>query len=371
MHKGEEHSLTLASISVRKKDRILEGSLHCPNADCRLEYPIIDGIPLLLPDLRAYVADNIASITARSDLSAEIESILGDCLGPNSAFDITRQHLSSYAWDNYGDLDPAEAPNGPAAPNGVGRCLHAGLEPIETRLEQPILDIGCALGRSSFELAAGSSQLVLGIDTNFPMLKLAQRILAEQRLSYPRRRIGVVYDRREFEINLPAMDQVDFWACSGMSLPFRANRFGLAVGLQVLDSVGSPLGLLSAIADVLLPGGSAVLATPYDWSPAVTPVEAWIGGHSQRSETTGSAEPLLKALLTPGRHPQSIDGLFLRAEIPHFPWHTRIHDRSTMLYDTHIVVAEAVEQQLSCQSALDTRGPGPRSARNCAGSDRT
>lgn len=358
MHRGEEHLLTLASIRARQKDRILEGSLHCSNADCRIEYPIIDGIPLLFPDLRGYVADNLGSITARADLSAESESILGDCLGPNSAFDIIRQHLSSYAWDNYGDLDPAEAATGLVAPNGVGRCLHAALEQIETRLDQPILDIGCALGRSSFELAASTSQLVLGIDTNFPMLKLAQCILAERKLSYPRRRIGIVYDRREFEINLPAMDQVDFWACSGMSLPFRANSFGLAAGLQVLDSVGSPLGLLSAIADVLLPGGSTVLATPYDWSPAVTPVEAWIGGHSQRSATLGSAEPLLRALLTPGAHPQSIDGLSLRAEIAHCPWHTRIHDRSTVLYDTHIVVAEALSN--ARQRAQDARSPGYR-----------
>lgn len=341
LHKAQEHPLTLARIAARSGDAVIEGTLHCTDSDCRLEYPIIDGVPLLLPDIRRYIADNIGHLTARSDLSAETESIVGDCLGPNSHFDITRQHLSSYAWDNYGDLDPAEATNGPAAPNGVGRCLHAGLEQIETRLDQPILDIGCALGRSSFELAASSSQLVLGIDTNFSMLKLAQRILGERKLSYPRRRIGIVYDRREFDIDLPAMEQVDFWACSGLSLPFRSNSFGLVVGLQVLDSVGSPLELLSSVADVLQPGGSTVLATPYDWSPAVTPVEAWIGGHSQRSATRGSAEPLLRSLLTPEAHPQSIEGLILRKEIPHFPWHTRIHDRSTMIYDTQIVVAEA------------------------------
>ena len=335
----------LASIATRRSETIIEGSLHCSNGDCRLEYPIIDGIPLLFPDLRGYITDNLFHVSARSDLSAENESIIGDCLGPNSPFDITRQHLSSYAWDNYGDLDPAEATNGPAVPNGVGRCLHAGLERVETRIDLPILDIGCALGRSSFELAAGSSQFVLGIDTNFSMLKWAQRILAERKLSYPRRRIGIVYDRREFAIDLPGMEQVDFWACSGLSLPFRSNRFGLTVGLQVLDSVSSPHGLLSSIADVLQPGGSAVLATPYDWSAAVTPIEAWIGGHSQRSTTQGAAEPLLRSLLTPDAHPHSIDGLVLRAEIPHFPWHTRIHDRGTMLYDTQIVVAEAVEQR--------------------------
>jgi SAM-dependent methyltransferase len=128
-----------------------------------------------------------------------------------------------------------------------------------------------------------------------------------------------------------------------MSLPFKSGSFGLAVALQVLDSVSSPLALLGAIADVLPPGGSALLASPYDWSAAATPMEAWIGGHSQRSTTRGAAEPLLRSLLTPGGHPHAVDGLVLRREIPRFPWHTRIHDRSTMLYDTHIVVAEATD----------------------------
>ncbi len=241
-----------------------------------------------------------------------------------------------------GDLDPAEIPNGPAQPNRVGRCLHAGLERVAARLDQPILDIGCAVGRSTFELAETSTELVLGIDTNFSMLRLAQQVLSDRKLRYPRRRIGIVYDRREFAVDFPAMEQVDFWACSGLSLPFQSNRFGLVVGLQVLDSVGSPHGLLSAIADVLHLGGSTILASPYDWSPAATPLEAWIGGHSQRSTTRGAAEPLLRSLLTPGAHPHSIDGLILRDEILHFPWHTRIHDRSIMIYDTHIVVAEAV-----------------------------
>lgn len=333
----------LASIAVRDADTVLEGSLHCPNAECRLEYPIIDGIPLLFPDIRRYIDDNIGHLTARADLAAETESILGDCLGPNSAFDITRQHLSAYAWDNYGDLDPEEPGDGPVRPNGVGRCLHAGLARVARRPDRPVLDIGCAVGRSSFELAQTTSQLVLGIDANVAMLRVAQQVLRQRSLRYPRRRIGIVYDRREFPVDFPAMERVDFWAASGMSLPFRADGFGLAVALQVLDSVNSPHALLTAIAEALVPGGSAVLASPYDWSPGVTPIEAWIGGHSQRGVTRGAAEPLLRSLLAPDGHPQSVSGLVLRDEVLHFPWHTRIHDRSTTLYDTHILIAEAVD----------------------------
>ena len=45
--------------------------------------------------------------------------------------------------------------------------------------------------------------------------------------------------------------------------------------------------------------GGLVLTTPYDWSAAV-PVDAWLGGHSQRGPHQGSSEPILRGLLTPG-----------------------------------------------------------------------
>lgn len=339
----DEHPLSLAVITARDGDDILEGSLHCTAEHCRLEYPIIDGIPLLLPEPRQFIADNIEHLTARADLSALTESILGDCLGPHSGFDITRQHLSSYSWDGYADLDPEESDDTPVQPNGVGRCLHAGLERITERLKAPVLDIGCAVGRSSFELAQSSEALILGVDTNISMLRHARSVLRHRRLRYPRRRIGIVYDRREFEVEFSGMERVDFWACNGMALPFKDRDFGLVSALQVLDSVSSPHSLLLAIASALRIGGSAIFATPYDWSPAVTPLESWIGGHSQRGVTGGAAEPLLRALLTAGAHPLSIAGLALRDEITHFPWHTRLHDRSVMLYDVHIWIAEAVQ----------------------------
>jgi len=52
-------TLKLAKIASRQGDTVIEEILHCQNANCRLEYPIIDGIPLLFPDIRSYIADNI------------------------------------------------------------------------------------------------------------------------------------------------------------------------------------------------------------------------------------------------------------------------------------------------------------------------
>ena len=106
-------------------------------------------------------------------------------------------------------------------------------------------------------------------------------------------------------------------------------------------SAASPTDVLRSLSRCLVVGGRAALACPYDWSPGATPVEAWIGGHSQRGPDKGAAEPLLRALLTPGAHPQSVDGLIIAGEIEGLPWLTRLHERSTVNYSTHVVAVRA------------------------------
>jgi hypothetical protein len=53
----------------------------------------------------------------------------------------------------------------------------------------------------------------------------------------------------------------------------------------------------------------------------------------------GAAEPVLRALLTPGGHPASVPGLLLVAEQAGLPWRVRLHDHATMDYRVHLVVA--------------------------------
>ncbi len=304
---------------------------------CQREYPIIDGIPLLVPALRAYVSQNIFPILRRPDFSEAIESILGDCCGPGSALDQTRQHLSSYAWGHYSDLDPLET-KGPKL--SLLELLELGLTLAGPSNPGPILDAGCSVGRSSFELADRGEQLVLGIDMSFSMLQVASRVLRTGEVHYPRRRVGLVYDQRTFPVHFKRPDLVDFWVCDALAPPFPKAAFSLVTSLNLLDCVSSPHEHLVAIANSLVFGGRAILCTPYDWSPGATPIEGWIGGHSQRGPQAGDSAAALRALLTPNAHPASINQLELLADAGSLPWRVRLHDRSIIEYATHLVVAE-------------------------------
>lgn len=335
---GQRFPLELGSISKKIHDTVLEGVLVCSNRECLSEYPIIDGVPIMVADLRNYVSQNIIPIMSRRDLSETLESLLDDCYGPGSAFDSNRQHVSTYAFDHYGDLDPAERENSTVIPGSILDLLKQGLSKIEERVDGPVIDLGCAVGRTSFELAKTVDDIVLGIDMHFAMLRTAATILHEGRVVYPRRRVGITFEKREFTAALEGASKVDFWLCDATCLPLDDVTFSLAASLNVLDCVQSPYDHLKEIGRILKPNGAALVSSPYDWNVNATPVEAWLGGHSQRSENHGASETMIRSLLAGGEHPHIIQELELVSESESVPWTLRLHDRSSMNYLAHLLV---------------------------------
>lgn len=314
---------------------MLQGLLLCPG--CMREFPIIDGIPVIVPDVRTYIQASALQIHWRDDLPSALASLIGDCCGSGSAYEITRYYLSTYAWGHYHDLDPEEPSDAP--PSLLG-ALDAALDaagPIPSGL---VLDLGCSVGRSSMHLAAKTDNPVLGLDLNFSMLRTARRA-ARGEVLYPLRRGGLVYNQRRFPVSIPGADRVDFWAADATCLPLSAGRFSAVSSLNLLDCVGSPYDHLSEISRVLAEGGRAWVGCPYDWSSSATEPGYWLGGHSQRTPLGGDSPAMLRSLLTPGALPHSLDRLHILAELEGVPWTVRLHDRSRMLYDLHLVVATA------------------------------
>ena len=80
---------------------IREGVLVCPTTVCQREHPIIDGIPIIVPDIAQFVRDNESHLLARDDLSTFTAGMFADCLGGDSTLSYTRSVLSSYAYGHY------------------------------------------------------------------------------------------------------------------------------------------------------------------------------------------------------------------------------------------------------------------------------
>lgn len=329
---GVDASLHLSTVEVEHGGDVDAGILSC--TACGTEYPILDGIPVLVPDLARYVQDNLFYLLARHELPPAVTGVIGDAAGPGIAFDAIRQHLSTYAWDHWGDQDPAEMSGGAGngdGPAAVARALALGLDLLGPDLaDGPVLDFGCGAGRSVAELASRTGRPVLGVDLSVPLARFARRALFERRITYDRRRVGLAYDRRRFDIatGWPA-GAADVWLCDILALPFRAKTFALVTGLNVLDCLTDPAAGIGAVADVLKLGGGAVLCTPFDWSGNVTPQSAWLGG---RTRGESHAEAALAHLMAK-------DGTWQNIRTGEVAWHVRLHDRARVSYSAHLAVA--------------------------------
>lgn len=334
--------LTLASTARRKNCVIFEGTLTCTNPHCGITYPIIDGIPIIVPDLPKFLNDSLYAITVRQDLSELSEAILGEAAGPGAVFNNNRHYLGTYGWDHYGDFAP-ESREATATqnwqPGSIVSCLNRGLELFRDGVEAPVLDVGCAAGRSALELAARSQGLVLGIDLNILALRLAQRVLHEGRVMYPLKQLGIVYARREYPVQFAHSGRVDFWACDGLALPFLPAVFTFANALNVLDQVSAPLQLLNSMSESLQAGGKALIATPHDWAAPI-PMKNWLGGRSPLGAHNADGPEALRTVIGAESSHPSLRQLRLVGEVEHHPWHVRVHNRRTAVYDTQILACE-------------------------------
>ncbi len=346
-----ENRLEIYQVLKQDDGDIDQGILTCTHPQCRCEYPIIDGVPVIVADIRHYVTHSAYPIIRRNDLSESLESLIGDCMGPGSVNDLMRQHLSSYGYDHYEGMDsgasvtddrakrdgPADGVPGPGACAGL---MLRNLEGMNAASSGPIIDLGCSVGRTTFEVARYFKELTLGIDLNFNMIKAAASVLKTGFFSYPKRKTGMVYEQRCIKTPFKAEKNVDFWACDVLNLPFSRNQFGFAVSMNLLDCVSEPFSYLQEVERILKPGGQGLMSTPYDWNTNAVPVENWLGGHSQRAESGGRSEVMIRSLFAGGSHSHALKQLGLVYEKENQPWPVRVHERSTMQYLVHVMGIE-------------------------------
>ncbi len=193
----------------------------------------------------------------------------------------------------------AEAePEGKRCSNGTQGCVYAATE-------FRALDVGCGVGRATFELARHAKDVV-GIDLTTRHLGVAFQMQEEGRLQFELPDEGDLTVYRQIDgdslgltqavRSLPLFLQADVLNCP-THLSNRFSDFDLVLLNDVITDLISPRQLLSTVHSRLRCSGMLVVASSYDWKATDNiQRDAWLGGYRENGECIKS-ESGLQSLL--------------------------------------------------------------------------
>ena len=137
------------------------------------------------------------------------------------------------------------------------------------------LDLGCAVGRSSFELA-GKVPEVVGIDFSKAFIRAARTLGKKGSVRFPLKLEGTQTQMTTAKApKTKCRTRVCFRTGDALRLP-TLGKFDLVLAANLVDRVKDPKKLLQKILPSLVrPGGLVLLTSPYTWTKEFTPSSRW------------------------------------------------------------------------------------------------
>ncbi|MGL5006705.1 MAG: 5-histidylcysteine sulfoxide synthase [Plesiomonas sp.] len=164
------------------------------------------------------------------------------------------------------------------------------------------LDIGCAVGRASFELAR-YFQEVDGVDYSARFIDIALSLTLQQEYRYAVPTEGELLEYRSIHLsqyNLPknTVEKVRFTQGDACNLKDKYQQYDLVFAANLIDRLVNPALFLESMTKRIVKGGVLLLASPYTWLAHHTPKEHWLGGKKENGESLNSFQQLNQLLNT-------------------------------------------------------------------------
>jgi putative 4-mercaptohistidine N1-methyltranferase len=174
----------------------------------------------------------------------------------------------------------------------VNQCLDLARLPAQARA----LDLGCAVGRSSFELARHCHE-VIGIDFSKQFIGLANRLRRRGSLRFKSFEEGELTKARSAIVPKDIdRRRVKFGVGDATRLQRELGEFDVVLMANLIDRLEAPLKCLERLPSLLRPGGQLIIASPYTWLTSYTPRENWLGGRKRRGRPIGTFATLRRIL---------------------------------------------------------------------------
>jgi 5-histidylcysteine sulfoxide synthase/putative 4-mercaptohistidine N1-methyltranferase len=175
------------------------------------------------------------------------------------------------------------------------------LKVVQTHItpDSKVLDLGCGVGRLSFELAKKTSH-VDGIDFTARHIQHCLDLKEQGQLRYAMPTQGEIFDFHEVTLESLGFEQspenLHFAQGDGLNLKPQFGDYDLAICHRVIEYSYQPQELLQQLSRRMKPGGVVVLGSSYAWDVSITDVPHWIGGFKRNGENLSSEAHLFEIM---------------------------------------------------------------------------
>lgn len=204
----------------------------------------------------------------------------------------TDEQISMYLEFHYGD-EYFNVPNYPKA------CVDALIERTGVKGLQRVLDIGCAVGRSSFELARLADHVdAVDFSTRFIGNALSLREHGQVRyLITDEGELTSLKVARLDELGLDdCAERIKFTQGDACNLKPIYTDYDLVFAGNLIDRLYEPRRFLQDMQQRVRSGGFLVLSSPYTWLEDFTEKQHWIGGYKEDGENLTTLEGIRRLL---------------------------------------------------------------------------
>ncbi|UYM16112.1 5-histidylcysteine sulfoxide synthase [Endozoicomonas euniceicola] len=180
------------------------------------------------------------------------------------------------------------------------RCAELCHRLMGSRPMTRALDLGCSVGRSSFELARWF-QHVDGIDFSARFISAAAELQKNGKIRYFTPTEGELGEFKVASLKVMGLDTTDvnrilFTQGDACNLKPKYCDYDLVFAGNLIDRLTEPLVFLGNIHERIRPGGFLVLTSPYTWLEDYTHKDKWLGGIRENGEALDTYSALKRVL---------------------------------------------------------------------------
>ena len=184
--------------------------------------------------------------------------------------------------------------------NFATKCAEYAIEYAKDTPMKHALDLGCATGRASFELAHGFDK-VTGIDYSARFVQVGLDLKTNGEIGFQKIIEGEIVAHEKVTLEelgfVEIADNVDFWQGDACNMKAHFAGYDLIMATNLIDRLYEPLLFLDNVDQRINKGGYLILTSPYTWLEEYTKKEFWLGGYrDDEGNEVSTLDGLKKAL---------------------------------------------------------------------------